>query len=394
MLGWRGFGGEMRETRLGMVWVIVGGLAFVGKLCGEDGLGRAEAEGLAGEVWGAMLAEMREERAEEVAAKEVRAAGKTMRYLSRTFGERPEGGRSLYLSLHGGGGAPAAVNDGQWRNQIRLYEPEEGIYVAPRAPTDTWNLWHEGHIDALFDRLIENMVALEGVSRERVYLMGYSAGGDGVYQLAPRMSDRFAAAAMMAGHPNETSPLGLRNIPFALQVGALDGGFKRNAVAVEWGKKLEELRAGDEGGYEHFVAVREGKGHWMDMEDRVAVPWMAKYVRRRLPYRVVWKQDDVTHGRFYWLAMPEGEETAGQLVVARRAGQEVTVEKAEGVGELTVLLNDEMLDLDKPVRVVMGGKVLFDGKVARSAEVVRRTLEERRDPGLVFCGEVRVKLAE
>ena len=53
------------------------------------------------------------------------------------------------------------------------------------------------------------MIMLYEVDPNKVYLMGYSAGGDGVYQLAPRMADRFAAAAMMAGHPNETSPLGL-----------------------------------------------------------------------------------------------------------------------------------------------------------------------------------------
>jgi hypothetical protein len=36
--------------------------------------------------------------------------------------------------MHGGGGAPAEVNDRQWQNQIGLYEPDEGIYVAPAGP--------------------------------------------------------------------------------------------------------------------------------------------------------------------------------------------------------------------------------------------------------------------
>ncbi|MGC6489019.1 MAG: hypothetical protein ACON4Z_15325, partial [Planctomycetota bacterium] len=70
----------------------------------------------------------------------VRAAGKDLKVYERTFGEAPAGGRSLWISMHGGGGAPARVNDGQWNNQIELYQPKEGIYVAPRAPTNTWNL--------------------------------------------------------------------------------------------------------------------------------------------------------------------------------------------------------------------------------------------------------------
>ena len=122
----------------------------------------------------------------------VKAAGKEMRVLERTLGEEPEAGYSLWISMHGGGGAPKQTNDRQWKNQVGLYSPKEGIYVAPRAPTDTWNLWHEKHMDDLIDRMIEDYVIDRGVDPNRVYLMGYSAGGDGVFQLAPRMADRFA----------------------------------------------------------------------------------------------------------------------------------------------------------------------------------------------------------
>lgn len=48
-------------------------------------------------------------------------------------------------------------------------------------------------------RLIENLVALFGADSDRVYLIGYSAGGDGVYKLAPRLASLFAGACMMAG---------------------------------------------------------------------------------------------------------------------------------------------------------------------------------------------------
>ncbi len=137
----------------------------------------------------------------------------------------------------------------------------------PRAPTDNWNLWHEGHIDPLFDRLIEDMIVFEEVNPNRVYITGYSAGGDGVYQLAPRMADRFAAAAMMAGHPNETSPLGLRNWPFAIHMGDKDAAYKRNEVAAEWRDKLKALREADPQGYEHLVKLHAGRGHWMNGED-------------------------------------------------------------------------------------------------------------------------------
>ena len=84
-----------------------------------------------------------------------------MPFWYAVHGDPPEGeGRSLYISMHGGGGAPPAVNDQQWENQKRLYKPAEGVYLAPRAPTDTWNLWHRAHIDDFYDRLIENLARL------------------------------------------------------------------------------------------------------------------------------------------------------------------------------------------------------------------------------------------
>lgn len=154
------------------------------------------------------------------------------------------------------------------------------------------------------------MIALEHVNPDRVYLLGYSAGGDGVYQLAPRLADRWAAAAMLAGHPNGVSLLSLRNVPFALQVGANDSAYNRNKVAQEYGDQLAKLRKDDPGGYEHFVKIYPGKGHWMDREDKAALPWMAGFTRNPVPGRVVWKQTGVPHPCSYWLAVPPGKRRA------------------------------------------------------------------------------------
>ena len=343
-------------------------------------------------LWKDHAAMIRETRSEEMKSKSISLGGKTMKFDFIVFGEKPKNGRSLFISMHGGGGAPPKVNEGQWRNQMRLYKPKEGIYLCPRAPTDTWNLWHQSHIDPLFDRLIENLTIFEEVNPERVYLMGYSAGGDGVYQLAPRMCDRFAAAAMMAGHPNESTPLGLRNLPFALQVGANDGSYGRNKVAASWGAKLVDLRSNDLKGYDHFVKIHEGKGHWMNLEDKVAVPWMAKRTRNRLPKKIVWKQDDVTHGRSYWVALPGAEVKARQLIMVSREGQQFNVDKADGIGTLCILLNDEMIDFAEPVTVKFGGKKVHEGKVSRSIAAISRTMIDRGDPGLIFSAILNVKL--
>lgn len=343
------------------------------------------------ELWKRRTLALQAELQDEDEAEAFELDGKRMRVKEVRFGKAPVGKRSLWISMHGGGGAPPEVNDQQWSNQIRLYRPAEGIYVAPRAPTDTWNLWHQAHVDDLLDRLITSYVTRHGVDPNRVYLMGYSAGGDGVYQLAPRMADRFAAAAMMAGHPNDARPEGLRNLPFMIYMGGKDGAYDRNKVAAQWQAKLGALREEDPKGYTHSVTIYPGKGHWMDGEDRSALPWMSEFARDPWPRRVVWVQDDVTHRRFYWLALPEDAEPArGAKVVATVDGRTIAIEAPKQVERLVLRLNDELLDLDRELRVTWNGEQVWSGKPERTRAAIEQSLKERADPTSIATATIEV----
>lgn len=352
----------------------------------------AAAETAAADLWRDHVARLRAERGAEMEAGVIQLGDQRMPFTMKRFGTAPAAGHSLWISLHGGGGAPPAVNDQQWKNQQRLYTLPEGLYVVPRAPTDTWDLWHQATIDPFFDRLVENMIALEGVDPDRVYVFGYSAGGDGVYQLAPRLADRWAAAGMMAGHPNETSPLGLRNVPFALQVGGNDAAYGRNRIAGEWEQALGDLRAKDPGGYEHWVRVRAGKGHWMDREDAEALPWMAEHRRRTFPDRVVWQQDDVVRRQQSWLAVDPADIDSRALIIATRDGNSITLDTTTA-RRVTILLHDGMANLDEPITVRAGDRTLFAGRVERTFRNLAEALAARGDPRVLFPARVTVALA-
>ena len=357
----------------------------------RQGLGRADAAAAHDAIVAAWRARLVEERRAELERGELRDGDLVMPFFAKAFGTKPDGGHALWISLHGGGGAPARVNDSQWENQKRLYAPEEGIYVAPRAPTNTWNLWHEAHVDRMFHRLIENLVIVGDVDPDRVYVLGYSAGGDGVYQLAPRMADHWAAAAMMAGHPNGVSLEPVRNVPFALQVGALDAAYDRNRIAGEYGKALEAFRAADAGGYRSLVRIHEGKGHWMDREDAAALPWMAAFHRDPVPERIVWIPSAASRRSSYWLALPEGAPASPGRIAVRREGQSIVVEDAGEADTILVRLDDRSLDPDAPVRVVASGRVLHEGPVPRTIHSLVRTLLDRGDPELAFPCEIEVR---
>jgi hypothetical protein len=204
------------------------------------------------------------------------------------------------------------------------------------------------------------------------------------------MADTWAGAAMMAGHPNGVPLLSLRNVPFALQVGANDSAYNRNKVGKEYGEQLDRLQKDDPKGYPHFVKIHEGKGHWMEREDKAALPWMAGFTRNPTPEKVVWKQSGPLHERSYWLAVPRGERES--LVVATRSGQTIDIPTAQKVEKLLVRLDDRMADLDKPVTVTHGGRKLFDGVPSRTIGVLVRTLAGRGDPRLMFDAELTVEL--
>jgi hypothetical protein len=195
---------------------------------------------------------------------------------------------------------------------------------------------------------------------------------------------------MMAGHPNDASPQGLRNVAFALQVGGRDDAYNRNGVAREWAEKLDQLQKDDPGGYDHFVKIHADKAHWMDREDAVALPWLARHWRNPTPDRVVWRQASVVHEHFYWLAVPAGSAKAGALVIAERKDQTIEIAKAEQVDSLLVRLDDRFVDLDQPVRITSGGRTLFSGMAPRTVGTLLRTLAERGDPRLMFEAEIAV----
>lgn len=297
--------------------------------------------------------------------------------------------RPLYISLHGGGGAPPELNDQQWRNQQMLYRTD-GVYLCPRAPFNTWDLHFRPESDLFYRRIIAMMVAWLGVDPNRVYLMGYSAGGDGVWRLAPRMADVWAAASMMAGHPGDVRLDNLYNLPFMIWCGANDAAYDRNRQSQQRILQMDSLHTAHPDGYRFEGHIVEGKGHWMDRVDTAAVAWMAQYRRNPLPATIVWCQEEVLTPYFYWIGIPNEEMARGKEVRLRRHGNTIDIECLDYT-TLTLFLNDQMMNLNRPVTVRYQGRTLFRGKVKRHASTLHYTLFQRNDPSYIFPAQITIK---
>ena len=105
--------------------------------------------------------------------------------------------------------------------------------------------------------------------------------------------------------------------------------------------------------------------------------------RATWPARVVWKQDsDVTHSRFYWLASPADAIHPNEIIAAHVTGQTITLEPP-ATGRVILRLSDDLLDLDKTIKVMAGPRLIFSSKVPRTLIAITTSLTERADPDTV-----------
>ena len=355
----------------------------------QNFLSLSEAEKIEKNIYNDFKKEIIVNRSGEMEDRVIELKDKKIKFDIKHFGEQGEDGWSLFISLHGGGGTTESENNRLWNRHKTLYELEDGILFTPRSPSNTWNMWFQSHVDTFFNRIIQNMIAFHNVDPNKIYIMGRSAGGDGIYQVAPRMADRFAAAAMSAGHPNDSSPLGLRNTAFTIHMGENDSLYNRNDMAVKWGNDLRKLNEEDPEGYRYYIKIYKNKGHWMDNLEASALDWMSDFIRNPYPSKVVWKQGNVLHKRFYWLR--NEDPSFGDLIECNIDDQIITVLSSSS-SKITIQLNDDLVDMDREITVNYLGRQLFKGFVYRDIDIIKRSIREYGDPKSVYYGEIRLTL--
>ena len=319
----------------------------------------------------------------------VQAGGSKMKYYFRVGGKRGRSGYPLYINLHGGG-AEKATNDSAWESAKGQYGVD-GCLIVPRSTQDVALSWAVEEIWPLMDRLLAESFLLRNVDPDRVYVLGYSMGGWGTLLMGPAMADRWAAVGASAGgeQVQRAHAENLRNTPIIIQIGAQDHAFMRYGLSKAYAARLKELHEADKDGYVHKYKEHERAGH--RISDGDTPKWLSQFKRNPYPEKVVWRPVGATRGHvktFYYLAV---DDPSGSVhIVVSRAGNRFMIEQASGVGVLTILLNDDFVDLDLPVVVVKDGDEAFNGKVERRLATLIETFEQRADRRLTFCAKVEI----
>lgn len=218
------------------------------------------------------------------------------------------------------------------------------------------------------------------LDRDRLYIRGHGSACSTVLRAATSAPDRFAAIVLE--EPSEVPALALDNLAGVpvLAVTAQPGGDAsaglRRAFAQVDGARLE---------------LRDAQR----AADAQVGTWLARRVRRLMRERVtlVMRADGIVDG--YWvsginadLGSAEAEGPARIDVVADRATGVIRV-TAWRIDRFTLLLNDELIDLDRAF-VLEVNDVRVSLRRTRSLSFLTQTVTDRFDPRFLFTTALAV----
>jgi len=330
---------------------------------------------------------------EDFAAHQVRFDKYLSPYVVRAVGKKPANGWPLFIAMHGGGNAPKSLNDSQWKEMQHHYHDQPSVtgylYLALRAPNDSWNGFYDDYVYPLVDNLIREFVLYGEVDPDKVFIMGYSHGGYGAFAIGPKMPDHFAAIHASAGAPTdgETSAKTLRNTPFTFMIGENDHAYGRLDRDRAFNDILAKLRGNRTDIYPAIMEFKAGYNH-PNLPDREKIKDMYPSVRDPVPTELTWEQTDGVIKNFYWLNVPKPAKK--QEIDAACHDNHIVV-TTTNIPSASVLLDNRLVDLKKPVTIEVNGHSTTH-KLKPSLETLCQTLMERGDPELAFTTRVELAL--
>jgi predicted peptidase len=196
-------------------------------------------------------------------------------YLPEQYGESPKSW-PLLLYLHGGRGRGSDLTKLGWYPVPRILDEGKHeipfVVIVPQCPEG--ELWTD--TEALVS-LLDDVMERYSVDPDRVYLVGYSMGGNGAWYLAYKHPDRFAAVSPMSGPANTWWATRLRDVPIWVFHGEKD----EVVPARESQDMVEALRA--KGGQVRF-SLHPERGHSppSDAEHLELFAWLLEHRQHKV----------------------------------------------------------------------------------------------------------------
>ena len=329
----------------------------------------------------------------------------------------------LFLYLHGSG-----PKKQEWQTGLMLgnsFEDGPSLYFIPQIPNEgNYYRWWQVAKQFAWEKLIRQAFDDGAVDANRLYVFGISEGGYGSQRLASFYADYWAAAGPMAGgEPLKNAPVeNCTNIGFSFLTGAEDDGFYRNILtrytqeAFDSAEQARPLSADNRPLFQHRINLLERMQHSINYS--LTTPWLKNFVRNPYPKTVLW-EDFEMDGRhrsgFYNLQVlvrPSEQRTYYEMSIKDNVitmnindVEYTTVERDQrwGIemkfnrryqlskgGKLRIYVNEQLVDMSKPVTLIVNGKQLYQGNIKPTLQDMVNSCMEYFDPYRIFPASIEV----
>ena len=294
----------------------------------------------------------------------------------------------VLLYLHGYHGSVDMIK--KWDSSAVAKDARELGYLvlAPHGRSET-DFLCVGETDVL--QAFEEFKRYYSVDEDRVYLIGGSMGGYGGLNLAFHYPHLWAAVAaftasgdmMMFGQlPREKLPPFRRwsfewdnpidlcgNVPHLPITGTY--GDKDNWVPPTFGKAISDKRTALGGKYEYTVVP--DIGHSVGNAGpayRKAMEWFEGKERNHWPKFIRHKTYSLRYDRSFWIRILDIKQWGESAEIEAKVNGNVIDVKTTNLSGFEVSVSAELVDLAKPLKVTVNGKVQFEGDAWKSRKIV------------------------
>jgi len=312
---------------------------------------------------------------------------------------KPAKGKPVLVYLHGGGNA--GKHNGAHDNEMAWgwgMPRTKGLRAAPvkllvRCVDDTAvNAWIlDSGVQAVNAVLEAFLRQHPEVDTNRIYLLGVSMGGFGIWRFAATEADRYAAVAGLGGGCTigQDAVANLRLLPVGVFIGEKDTAAGRLSGSRQGRDMIAKAREEDGDGYACDYREYPGVSHmYPDGVYKDIDKFLERQRRDPYPRTVVWHPQADWKRRFYNLALVP--PLRGSSVRAEMREDNTVVVTSQGIGSLVIHLNDQLADLERPVTVRHNGKEVFSGMVKRTLTTMLETLGEQGDPNQYYTAKIRL----
>jgi pimeloyl-ACP methyl ester carboxylesterase len=263
----------------------------------------------------------------------------------------------LVVTLHGTSGNQNTMFDSYGNGQIKRVAEQRHVFVLSPLGRGVTEYRGIGENDVLW--AIDDVRRRYRIDDDRIYCTGHSMGGTGAAYLAYRHPQLFAAIAPLAAA--YSFPWLAENAQHVPSWWIL-GGNDYHAYIT--GAKAGAHRMIDLG-FETKLTILDGRGHgdWVAEKFDEVFAWLLTHKRTAHPRRYTHVTETPMHGSAYVTSI-DAITTPG--LVARlsvRITDHTITLTPENVASLALLPDGSLLPTDKPVRVIVNDRTIFDGLI-------------------------------